>query len=81
MKKGVFFSFLFLALLISFPLISHAQLKPGEPIVLGVPTALGAIEGRDGFLAVNMARDEINAKGGVLVGTTKHKIEVYSIDT
>src|SRR4030066_1300348 len=81
MKKGVFFSFLFLALLISFPLISHAQLKPGEPIVLGVPTALGAIEGRDGLLAVNMARDEINAKGGVLVGNTKHKIEVYSIDT
>jgi branched-chain amino acid transport system substrate-binding protein len=28
-----------------------------------------------------MARDEINAKGGVLVGKTKHKIEVYSIDT
>ncbi len=28
-----------------------------------------------------MARDEINAKGGVLVGNTKHKIEVYSIDT
>ena len=58
-----------------------AQLKPGEPIVLGVPTALGSIEGRDGLLAINMARDEINAKGGVLVGKTKHKIEVYSIDT
>ena len=81
MKKGIFFSFLFLALLISFPLISHAQLKPGEPIILGVPTALGSIEGRDGLLAINMARDEINAKGGVLVGKTKHKIEVYSIDT
>jgi branched-chain amino acid transport system substrate-binding protein len=81
MKKGVFFSFLFLGLLISFPLILHAQLKPGEPIVLGVPTALGSIEGRDGLMAINMARDEINAKGGVLVGKTKHKIEVYSIDT
>jgi len=32
-------------------------------------------------MAIQMARDEINAKGGVLVGKTKHKIEVYSIDT
>jgi len=81
MKKGIFFSFLFLAFLISFPLASYAQLKPGEPIVLGVPTALGSIEGRDGWMAIQMARDEINAKGGVQVGKTKHKIEVYSIDT
>jgi branched-chain amino acid transport system substrate-binding protein len=48
---------------------------------LGVPTALGSIEGRDGWMAIQMARDEINAKGGVLVGETRHKIEVYSIDT
>jgi branched-chain amino acid transport system substrate-binding protein len=81
MKKGIFFGFLLLAFLISFPLASHAQLKPGEPIVLGVPTALGSIEGRDGWMAIQMARDEINAKGGVQVGKTKHKIEVYSIDT
>jgi branched-chain amino acid transport system substrate-binding protein len=83
MKKGIFFSFLFLALavFVVFPLAVGAQLKPGEPIILGVPTALGSIEGRDGWMAIQMARDEINAKGGVLVGKTKHKIEVYSIDT
>jgi branched-chain amino acid transport system substrate-binding protein len=83
MKKGIFFGFLFfaLAVFIASPYTAHSQLKPGEPIVLGVPTALGSIEGRDGLMAINMARDEINAKGGVLVGKTKHKIEVYSIDT
>jgi branched-chain amino acid transport system substrate-binding protein len=83
MKKGIFFSFLFLvlAMFVVFPLTAGAQLKPGEPIILGVPTALGSIEGRDGWMAIQMARDEINAKGGVLVGKTKHKIEVYSIDT
>jgi branched-chain amino acid transport system substrate-binding protein len=70
-----------LAIFISFPYTASAQLKPGEPIVLGVPTALGSIEGRDGWMAIQMARDEINAKGGVQVGKTKHKIEVYSIDT
>jgi branched-chain amino acid transport system substrate-binding protein len=83
MKKGIFLGFLFfgLAVFIVSPYTSHAQLKPGEPIVIGVPTALGSIEGRDGWMAIQMARDEINAKGGVQVGKTKQKIEVYSIDT
>jgi branched-chain amino acid transport system substrate-binding protein len=83
MKKGIFFGFLFfaLAVFIASPYTAHSQLKPGEPIVIGVPTALGSIEGRDGWMAIQMARDEINAKGGVQVGKTKHKIEVYSIDT
>jgi len=83
MKKGIFFSFLLFVLVIfvASPYTAHSQLKPGEPIILGVPTALGSIEGRDGWMAIQMARDEINAKGGVLVGKTKHKIEVYSIDT
>ena len=70
-----------LAIFVTLPHHAIAQLKPGEPIILGVPTALGSIEGRDGWMAIQMARDEINAKGGVLVGKTKHKIEVYSIDT
>ena len=83
MKKGIFFSFLILALgiFIVSPYTVHAQLKSGDPIVIGVPTALGSIEGRDGWMAIQMARDEINAKGGVQAGNTKHKIEVYSIDT
>jgi len=75
---GIFF---ILAIFITLPHNAVAQLKPGEPIILGVPTALGSIEGRDGWMAIQMARDEINAKGGVQVGNAKHKIEVYSIDT
>lgn len=81
-KKG-FLSITFLAVvvLISFPFSAKAQLKPGDPIVIGVPTALGSIEGRDGWMAIQMAVEEINAKGGVLVGNKKHKLEAYSIDT
>ena len=75
---GIFF---ILAIFITLPHNAVAQLKPGEPIILGVPTALGSIEGRDGWMAIQMARDEINTKGGVQVGNAKHKIEVYSIDT
>jgi len=82
MRKAILVCCLFvLPILIIFPYTAYSQLKPGEPIVFGVPTALGAIEGRDGWMAIQMARDEINAKGGVQVGKTKHKIEVYSIDT
>jgi branched-chain amino acid transport system substrate-binding protein len=83
MNKRIFMAFgiFMLTILFVVPNYAVAQLKPGDPIVIGVPTALGSIEGRDGWMAIQMARDEINGKGGVLVGNTKHKIEVYSIDT
>lgn len=63
-----------------------ASLLPGaagaaEPIVLGVPTALGTIEGQDSLRAVQLAVNEINAAGGVQVGAEKRKLEVVSIDT
>ena len=83
MKKMVSFLFVFflLSIFIGFASPSHAQLKPGDPIVLGVPTALGSIEGRDGWMAVQMAVEEINAKGGVQVGAAKHQLKAFSIDT
>jgi branched-chain amino acid transport system substrate-binding protein len=81
-KKGLLtFALLVLAIFISFPFVASAQLKPGDPIVIGVPTALGSIEGRDGWMAIQMAVEEINAKGGVQVGSTKHLLRAYSIDT
>jgi branched-chain amino acid transport system substrate-binding protein len=83
MKKRLLIAFLFIvsAFLTVFPQAAHSQLKAGEPIVIGVPTALGSIEGRDGWMAVQMAVDEINAKGGVPVGNTKHPLKAFSIDT
>jgi branched-chain amino acid transport system substrate-binding protein len=82
MKIKIFLGLVFLLLaIISLPLAAHSQLKPGDPIVIGVPTALGSIEGRDGWMAIQMAVDEINAKGGVQVGATKHQLRAYSIDT
>lgn len=83
MRKELLFGFLLLlsAIFVVSPESARSQLKPGDPIVFGVPTALGSIEGRDGWMAIQMARDEINAKGGIRVGKTTHKLEVYSIDT
>lgn len=64
-----------LALLV--PLASLAA----EPIVLGVPTALGALEGQDSLRAAQLAVKEINDAGGVLVGKEKRRLEIVSIDT
>ncbi len=74
--------FLSLSLLVSLagcgqPAQSTAQNK----IVLGVPTALGTVEGKDSLNSVNMAVDEINAAGGVEVGGKKYQLSVVSIDT
>lgn len=81
-KNGLFVIVGFIvAIIIGFPHIAASQLKPGEPIVIGVPTALGSIEGESGWKAVQMAVDEINAKGGVSVKGSKHLLKAYSIDT
>jgi len=50
-------------------------------VVLGVPTALGAIEGQDALRAAQLAASEINAAGGLEVGGVKRKLEIVSIDT
>jgi len=55
--------------------------KTAQPVILGVPTALGSIEGADSLRAVQLAVDEINAQGGVSVGGVKRPLEVVSIDT
>ena len=80
MKKKLFLSILLLSLIpfIAFP---GSLVLAADPIVLGVPTALGSIEGRDGWRAIQMAVEEINAKGGVLVGNEQRMLKAYSIDT
>ena len=81
MGKKAFLTVLFFAILVGLSQTAIAQLKPGDPVVIGVPTALGSIEGRDGWMAIQMAVEEINAKGGVSVGAAKHPLKAYSIDT
>ena len=55
--------------------------KAAEPIVIGVLTALGSIDGADAWRSVQMAVEKINAKGGVTVGGIKRPLKAYSIDT
>lgn len=51
-----------------------------EPILVGVPTALTALEGKESLRAVEMAVEEINAKGGVKIGDIKRPLKVETVD-
>lgn len=51
-----------------------------DPIVIGVPTSLGFLEGKEGLASVNLAVEEINAEGGVMVSGQKRPFKVESLD-
>lgn len=52
-----------------------------KPVVIGVPTALGSLEGADALRAVELAVEEVNKKGGVTVNGEKRPLKIVSIDT
>lgn len=51
-----------------------------EHIVLGVATSLTTLEGRESHQAVQLAAEEINRAGGVLVGKDRLPIRVAEVD-
>ncbi len=59
------------------PATSHSA----EPVIVGVPTSIYTPFGRDGLKAVNIAVEEINARGGVSVGKEKRPLKVVVTDT
>jgi branched-chain amino acid transport system substrate-binding protein len=52
-----------------------------EPILIGIPTSLMHIDGKECRQAVELAVEEINAKGGVKVGNAKRLLKTEAIDT
>ena len=74
---AVFISSLVMAMLGS----KEASSQGKTPIVIGVTMPLGAIQGQDALRSVQLAAEEINAKGGVSIGGSKHNIEIVSADT
>jgi branched-chain amino acid transport system substrate-binding protein len=61
-------------------IIPVTEAVSAEPIVIGVPTSLGFLEGKEAHKAVQIAVSEINAKGGVNVGGTKRMLKVVAAD-
>jgi branched-chain amino acid transport system substrate-binding protein len=76
--KFFFQSVIVFALAVS--LLTAQPVMSAEPIVIGVPTSLGFLEGKECHKVVQMAVSEINAKGGVSVGGQKRLLEVSSMD-
>ncbi|MCB2193171.1 MAG: ABC transporter substrate-binding protein [Deltaproteobacteria bacterium] len=68
-----------LALLLIPPGAGRAASPPKE-IVLGVPTSLTLLEGRESLMAVRLAAQEINAAGGVRIGDRRLPLKVVSHD-
>jgi branched-chain amino acid transport system substrate-binding protein len=52
----------------------------GDAVVIGVPTSTGFLEGKEALKAVTLAVEEINAAGGVQVGSAKLPMQVESVD-
>lgn len=50
------------------------------PVVIGVPTSLGTLDGAACLNAAKMAVNEINAKGGVTVAGQKRKLQIAAVD-
>lgn len=64
--------------------ITPLQAQSGKedfPIIIGVAEPLGAAHGQDVLRCVQLAAEEINAKGGVRFGGKQHKVKVVSTDT
>ena len=80
-KKNWLFYLSVIGLIVTiFPGVCFSQ-PAASPIVFGMPAPLGESASISGWRAAQMAVEEINAKGGVLVGGVKRPIEIYSIDT
>lgn len=82
MREKSFLSFASFVMAISIVfLVNPGPLaKAAEPIVIGVPTSLGFLEGFESVNAMTLAIEEINAKGGVSVGGVKRPFKIEKID-
>jgi len=71
---------IFLFVLCAVWVVPSHHVFAADPIVIGVPTSLGYLEGKESLKAVEMAVDEINAAGGVTVGAEKRPFKVATVD-
>ena len=74
-EKQWVFRYLVPALLSIF-LIAPFTVLAADPIIIGVPTSTGFLEGKEGLRAVELAVSEINSTGGVMVGKEKRQFKL-----
>lgn len=59
---------------------SFLRANAADPIVLGCPTSMSYIEGKECYRAAQLAVEEINGQGGVLVSGEKRLFKIEPID-
>ncbi|HTY22816.1 MAG TPA: ABC transporter substrate-binding protein [Desulfomonilaceae bacterium] len=77
MKRSLF---VFAIILCGTSLLNPNPSACQESILIGVPTALTALEGKESLRAVELAVEEINSRGGVKVGGAKRLIKIETVD-
>ena len=75
------FTFVVLAIILGYAFSAHSQPKTGDPIIIAVPTAMGHPNSLNGWRALQLAAEEINAKGGISVGGVNRPVRLYPTDT
>lgn len=60
--------------------VAPVSCEANDPVLIGLPTAVTALEGKECIKAVELAVEEINAKGGVTVGGIKRPLKVETLD-
>lgn len=70
----------YLVIFLVMGMLCAGPVAAAQDLVIGVPTSLGFLEGKEALNAVNLAVDEINKAGGVKVGGKSLPFKVESID-
>ncbi len=71
---------LVLGVLLCFWSLLTFSAQSADPIIIGVPTSLGFLEGTESYNSALLAVEEINAKGGVNIKGEKQLLKLESID-
>ena len=78
MKRNFFVCVLVVSLAMVF-LLKQGNAAPKE-IILGVPTSLSSLEGKESHMAAVLAVEEINKKGGVKIGPASAPFRIEALD-
>jgi len=78
-KKALILFIMASAALIIYP--NYVKSQTVEPIVIGAPIPRASTYGQNGERSMILAMEEINAAGGIRVGTVKRPIKLEIVDT
>lgn len=67
--------------LLALGLFLPASAQSAEPIVIGACTELGILEGRECVQAMNLAAEEINARGGVNIVGKMRPLKIVAVNS